>query len=179
MADASVDGEKICLGAIASPHGVRGMVRIKPFTEHPQDIASYGPVHLADGRQFELNIHGANKGLVLVKLQGVMSRDDAEALKGERIYVMRTELPQADADEVYQTDLIGLDLFDPDEGQIGRITAVYDFGAGAMFEIKPLKGKPVMVPFGGVNPIRVDDEGVHLKIDPAWLNDESEPDGNT
>lgn len=174
MANGSMDGEKVCLGAVASPHGVRGMVRIKPFTERPKDIASYGPVTLADGRSFELQVQGISKGLVLVKLEGVTSRDDAEALKGERIYVMRAQLPAPGDDEVYQGDLIGLDLHDPEKGHIGRVIAVFDFGGGAMLEVKRNEGKPVLVPFGDAHPMTIDDRGITLAVDQAWLEDEAD-----
>ncbi len=164
------DGDKICLGVITSPHGVRGMVRLKPFTEHPRDIASYGAVTLKDGRVFVLDVQGVSKGIALVKLDGVDMRDDAEALKGERIYITRAQLPKASMDEIYQEDLIGLDVHDPDKGHIGQVIAVLDFGAGELLEIQPHKGKSVVVPFGDNYPIRINDQGITLTIDDVWLN---------
>ena len=172
MAQGPADGDKVCLGAIASPHGVRGMVRVKPFTENPRDIAAYGPVVLDDGRAFTLTAQSLSKGLVMTRLEGVTTREEAEALKGERLYVTRAQLPQAAADEVYQADLIGLAAIDPDMGVVGRVTAVFDFGAGEMLEVKPLKGKPVLLPFGDDNPITIDAAGVHLAVDPVWLEDD-------
>ncbi|MCE2516893.1 MAG: 16S rRNA processing protein RimM [Alphaproteobacteria bacterium] len=173
MAQRPADGDKVCLGAIASPHGVRGMVRVKPFTENPQDIAAYGPVALEHGGSFELRVQGISKGLVMTRIDGVTSRDDAEALKGERIYVTRAQLPDAAEEEVYQSDLIGLDAIDPGLGVVGRITAVFDFGAGEMLEVKRPQGKPVLLPFGGAIPITIDDDGVHLAVDPVWLEDDT------
>lgn len=166
--------DKICLGVIAAPHGVRGLVRVKSFTERPQDIAAYGEVQFADGRKVDLSVHGLSKGFVLIKISGVDSRNQAEELKGAELYVLRKQLPEADADDVYQADLIGLDLFDSEQGRIGRITAVFDFGAGAMLEVKPKKGESVLVPFGGKNPIEIDDKGAWLKVDKVWLDDNPE-----
>jgi 16S rRNA processing protein RimM len=168
--------EKICLGVIIAPHGVRGMVRVKPFTEHPQDIAAYGAVQLDDGRQADLSIHGVNKGLVLVQIVGVSNRGEAEALKGGRIHIARSQLPEVAADEIYQADLIGLDLLDPDQGRIGTITAVFDFGGGAILEVESLAKETVLVPFGGVNPIEITAREVHLTVDPIWLKEETKPD---
>lgn len=177
MAQMPRDSERICLGAIASPHGVRGMVRVKPFTENPQDIAAYGPVLLDDGRSFDLNLHGTTKGLVMVKLMGIDSRDEAEQLKGERLYVLREQLPAPHEDEVYQADLIGLDVHDPELGLIGRVAAVFDFGAGAMVEVRRKQGKAVLLPFGDNNPITIEDGIMHLNVDPIWLEDEAKADG--
>jgi len=167
---------KVCLGAIASPHGVRGMVRIKPFTEEAENIGAYGPVSLADGRRFYLKVRGLAKGMVLASLDGISSRDEAEGLKGELIYVDRDTLPEPAAEEIYHADLIGRVLIDPSLGVIGRITGVYDFGAGSMFEVRRDKGRSVIIPFNETNPISpgMDDAGdaiVTLKVDPVWLED--------
>ena len=104
-------GQWVCLGAVAAPHGVRGLVRVS-FTDHPEDIAAYGAVILEDGRQFDLTIKGMVKGMVMTS-SGVTSRDQAEALKGERFYVDRAALPQTDDDEIYHADLIGAVVHDP------------------------------------------------------------------
>ncbi|XDZ65689.1 ribosome maturation factor RimM [Alphaproteobacteria bacterium LSUCC0684] len=167
---------KVCLGAIASPHGVRGMVRIKPFTEEAENIGAYGPVSLADGRRFSLSVRSVAKGMVLASLEGISSRDDAEGLKGELIYVDQDALPDPLAEEIYHADLIGRMLVDPSLGVIGRITGVYDFGAGSMLEVQRDKGRPVIIPFPETNPISpgMDDAGdeiVTLKVDPVWLED--------
>ena len=92
----SSSGQWVCLGAVAAPHGIRGLVRVKAFTDHPEDIAAYGAVILEDGRQFDLTIKGMVKGMVMTSFSGVTSRDHAEALKGERFYVDRAALPQTD-----------------------------------------------------------------------------------
>ena len=171
-----MDTRKVCLGAIASPHGVRGMVRIKPFTETPESIGAYGPVNLADGRKFTLVVRSVAKGMVLASLDGITSRTDAEGLKGELIYIDRDRLPETETEEIYHADLIGRNVCDPSLGVIGPIIGVYDFGAGPMLEVRRPKGKPVLIPFGDTNPITVgtgdeEDGAVTLKVDPAWLED--------
>mgnify|MGYP002651531873 CR=1 FL=1 len=89
MADGSTD---ILLGAIAGAHGVRGEVRVKTFTEDPGAIGDYGPVHTEDGRVFSLRVTKPVKGGMAAKLDGVTDRDQAEALKGTRLYVSRDAL---------------------------------------------------------------------------------------
>jgi len=166
--------QKVCLGAIASPHGVRGMVRIKPFTEEPENIGAYGPVNLADGRRFTLTVRSMAKGMVLATLDGITTREAAEELKGEQIFVDRNRLPQPEAEEIYHADLIGLEVMDPSIGVIGKITGIYDFGAGSMLEVRREKGKPVLLPFGNMSPITLETGGterVSLNIDPIWLED--------
>ena len=63
--------ERVCLGAITGAHGVRGKVKVKPFTENPDDVGSYGPVTDEAGtRSFTLQVVGWAKEQVVVRLEG-------------------------------------------------------------------------------------------------------------
>ncbi len=129
--------EKVCLGVIAGAHGVRGLVKIKSFTEAPEDIAAYGPLCDETGqRRFVIKVKGRAKGLVLAELDGVHDRDQAQALHGLQLYVERDALPRLDEDETfYQADLIGLAAEDPEGRPLGRVVAVPNFGAGDLLEV--------------------------------------------
>ena len=167
------DKHNVCLGAVAAPHGVRGLVRVKAFTDRPEDIAAYGRVFLEDGRQFDLTIKGMVKGMVMTSFSGVTSRDAAEALKGQRFYVARDRLPDPSGDDLYHADLIGAFVHDPDRGEIGQVRGVFDFGAGEMLDVKPSKGPSVMIPF--LSDAVLDDKIVTMSVDPVWLEHEKKP----
>ena len=140
--------KRVCLGVVTGPHGVQGAVRIKSFTEAAEDVARYGP--LADetgGRRFELRLIGAGKGVVIARLAGVEDRNQAEALRGLRLYLPRSALPQTDADEYYHADLLGLEAVLGDGTSVGRVRAIHDFGAGDTLELTRPGAPPVMVPF--------------------------------
>lgn len=128
---------RVCVGAIAGAHGVRGAVRLKSFTADPLDIASYGPVEDEKGeKRFRLKVIGEAKGVVIATLAGVADRDAAEALKGTRLYVARSVLPAPeDEEEFYHADLLGLRVELADGTLLGTVRAIYDFGAGDMIEL--------------------------------------------
>lgn len=140
---------RVCLGAIAGAHGVRGLVRIKPFTERPEDVAAYGPLTDEAGlRRFEIRVQGLHKGLVVAALAGVEDRDAALALRGVGLWVDRAALPEPTADEYYHADLIGLDVTATDGTRLGTVKAVHDFGAGDVIEVMLAEtGRTVMLPF--------------------------------
>ena len=129
--------ERVCLGVIAGAHGVRGLVKIKSFTEVPEDVAAYGPVtDETGGRRFTITVKGRVKGSVLAALEGVADRDQAQALHGQQLFVPRDALPVPDEEETYyQADLIGLAAEDPDGRSLGRVVAVQNFGAGDLLEV--------------------------------------------
>ena len=133
---------RACLGAFAGAHGVKGDAKIKTFTETPEGIAAYGPVETEDGkRRFTLKIVKVLKDdLVIVRAPEIGSREDAESLKGVRIYVDRAALPPPEEDEFYLDDLVGLKAFDEAGAPLGAVKAVYNFGAGDMLELKDIPG---------------------------------------
>ena len=146
----SGSSERVCVAAITGAHGVHGRVKLKTFTEVPQDVTSYGALSNEDGtEQFRiLRITGQTKGGVVVEMEGVKRREAVDALRGTRLYASRNALPELkDEDDFYHADLIGLGAYGPDGDRLGSIRAVYDFGAGDFLDIKPVKGKAVMVPF--------------------------------
>ncbi|MEQ8584393.1 MAG: ribosome maturation factor RimM [Thalassobaculaceae bacterium] len=158
---------RVCLGAITGPHGVRGLVKVKPFTEVPEDIAAYGPVENEAGtRRFTLRITGTAKGQVIVAVDGVGDRNAAEALKGQRLYVDRTALPEPDDGSFYHADLIGMAVVGPDGADLGTVTALYDFGAGDLLEFRGADGKARMLPFTEAVVPTVDLDARRMVVDP-------------
>ena len=138
---------RICLGVIVGAHGIRGAVRVKCFTDQPQDLGSYGAIQDEGGqRRFKVRVQGVSKGLALVALDGVQDRNQAEAMKGVKLYVDRSQLPAADDDEFLVADLIGCHAVSPQGQPLGRVENVFDFGAGEVLEIVGSAGA-IMVPF--------------------------------
>jgi 16S rRNA processing protein RimM len=150
------DNEKrICLGAFAGAHGVKGDAKIKSFTQEPKNIAAYGVVETEDrARKFTLKLKKIlNDGIALVSAPEIASREDAESLKGVRFYVHRNVLPKPEDDEFYLDDLVGLAAFDETGAPMGAVKAVYNFGADDLLELGDIPGvKGVrLVPFTKAN----------------------------
>ncbi len=139
----------LTLAVITGPHGIRGQVKAKPFTAFPDDILAYGPLSSKDGsRQFECTITGDAKGQLILSIKGSDSRNDADALKGTELCVPRSALPEAEDDEFYINDLVGLTVQLSDGTAHGTIKAMHNFGAGDIVEItRASDGKSEMQPF--------------------------------
>lgn len=141
---------RICLGKVVGVHGIRGIVKVKSFTDFEEDICEYGIVEDKFGtRKFELEIIGFSKGTIRVKIKGIDDRNQAEELRGTEFYISRDILNDLEEDEFYHADLIDLDvkLASSDE-IVGKVVALYDFGAGDIIEIQvKATGKKEMLPF--------------------------------
>ena len=142
--------ERICVAQIGAAHGLRGEVRLRSFTEDPMAITAYGPLESEDGtRRFEVEDLRPAKDHFVARLSGVDDRDAAERLTNVKLYVPRDRLPPVEEEETYyHADLIGLVAVTPDGAALGTVTAILNFGAGDVVEIKPAGGgEPLMVPF--------------------------------
>ena len=142
--------DRICVAQFGAAHGIRGEVRLRSFTQNPMAVTSYGPLESEDGtRRFTIEALRPAKDHFVVRLAGVGDREAAEKLTNLKLYVPRDRLPPIeDSDTFYHDDLIGLAVVTPDGAPLGTVTAVLNFGAGDLIEIKPQDGgAPLMVPF--------------------------------
>src|SRR6185369_1247446 len=88
----------------------------------------------------------AAKGGVVVRAKEVETREQAEALRGLRLYIPRDALPEPDEDEFYVADLVGMEVRSLEGDVLGRVKSVRDFGAGDLPEIQPPTGESWWLP---------------------------------
>lgn len=166
---------KILLGKIGAAHGIKGEVRITAFTQDPLAIADYNPLQ-TDRPGLEISISKARlaKTVVIATIKGITDRNAVEALNGVSLYVPRDRLEEPEDDEFYHADLIGLDVRLTDGTALGTITAVTNFGADDLLDIKLAgTGKSVFLPFtkAVVPQVRLADGFVTADPPQGWLED--------
>ncbi|MFY0690381.1 MAG: 16S rRNA processing protein RimM [Paracoccaceae bacterium] len=128
--------DRIVVGAIAGSFGVKGEVRLKSFCANPEDIASYSPLFDEQGQEFRVKITRAVKNGFAARLSGIRFKDEADALRGTKLYADRDLLPALPDDEFYHADLIGLEVLDTGGTRLGKVSAVLNHGAGDLLEIR-------------------------------------------
>lgn len=165
--------KRVCIGAFAGAHGVKGEAKVKTFTECEDGVARYGAAESEDGeRRFTLKfIRALKPGLALVAAPEIKNREDAAALAGTRLYVGRERLPPPDKDEFYIEDLVGIEAEDETGASLGRVVAAYNFGAGDVIELSGVPGvrAPAMIPFTREAAPKVDIAGGKIIIAAAAL----------
>lgn len=129
----STSTDMVVMGRIAGPYGVKGWVKVQPYTETPEGLCEYGRWWVAragnDPEEMEVldaAVHGA---AVVALLSGIESREAAASLKGGDIAVPRAALPPADENEYYWADLIGLDVVNERGEALGRVAGHFSNGA--------------------------------------------------
>jgi 16S rRNA processing protein RimM len=142
--------ERVRVARIGAAHGVRGEVKLWPFTQDPLGVADYGPLETENGTQrFEIETLRAAKDHLVVRLKGIADRNAAEALRNTDLFVSRDKLPPIDEEDTwYHADLVGMAAITPEGVPLGNVTAIHNFGAGDLLEIATTAGgEPLLLPF--------------------------------
>ena len=129
----------ILVAQVAGAFGVRGEVRLTAFTEDPLGLLGYGVLLDAFGAPtLTMRTGRAVKSAIIGEAVEIATREQAEAMRGVKLYIERSALPAPeDEDEFYLADLIGLAVVSPSGDAIGRVKFVANFGAGDLLEIAP------------------------------------------
>jgi 16S rRNA processing protein RimM len=166
MVERARDRDWVCVAVVATAHGLRGMLKLRCFTERPEDVAAYGPVYDQNGRCLELEVIGPAPGGVLARAQGVEDRCAAEALRGTELFVPRSALPELASDEFYYSDLEGMEALHPDGSRFGVVYGVANFGAGDLIEVVADDGRRISLPFTRETVPSIDLERRRLVVQP-------------
>lgn len=172
---------QIFLGQIGAAHGIKGQVRIATHTQHPEAIGTYGPLDTdRPGLTIELTKVRLHKNVVVAHVKGIADRNQAETLNGVSLFVDRQRLPDIeDEDDFYHADLIGLEARLENGVVIGKVSAIPNFGAGDLLEVRdPNSGDTFLYPFtkAVVPDIRVADGYLTIVVPLDADEGEEEPD---
>jgi 16S rRNA processing protein RimM len=166
------DGSRpVVLGRIGAPFGVRGWLKVQSYTDPLEGIARYRLWELhrgaSLGRRALLGWKRAGSGLA-VQLEGVDSREAAQALTGAEVRVERAELPPPAPGEHYWHDLIGLDAFGLQGEPLGRVAGILKLPAHPVLVLEGDRER--LVPLVPERLAGVDEEAGRLTLD--WHPDD-------
>lgn len=127
----------ICVGVISGSYGVSGEMRVKSFCAIPGDIQNYSPLTDESGTNtFALAILRPIKTGFSARMPQVASKEDADVMRGTKLFAHRDQLPSLPDDEFYHTDLIGMEVYDTGGVILGRVKTVQNNGADDMLELQ-------------------------------------------
>ncbi len=151
---ASDDGnpiDRVLVGLITRPHGIRGEVKVEVWSDVPKRFDPGRELLLAAEGRSARRVRIANsrptRGGAVVRFEGCQTREQAELLRGGRLQIPRSEVPPAPAGLYYHFDLVGCRCIDADRGDLGEVTAVVEDGGGVLLEVATEAGRTLPVPF--------------------------------
>jgi len=134
-----VTTQPVILGRISGLFGVKGWVKVYSYTEPREAVLDYDRWLLSgkNGWQEATVAEGQRHGkTVIVRINGYDDRDQAAGLIGTEIGVPRDELPEADSDHYYWSDLEGLSVVHRDGTEIGKVDHLLETGANDVMVVK-------------------------------------------
>lgn len=127
------------MGRVVAPYAVKGWLKLQTFTEYLDSLLDYPVWRLGrngqwrDYRLLDGKVHGQH---LLASLEGVDDRDAADALRGMDVAVLREEMPEADEDEYYWDELIGLEVGNIQGEALGRVVGLLETGAHDVLQVQ-------------------------------------------
>ena len=155
------------IAKIVATRGIRGEVRCQYYCDAPEVLCEFDLLYLDKGRT-EIRVEHAfpHKNLVVLKLEGVNSVEDAQKYVGKLLYLDRedAELPE---ETYFIQDVIGLTVKDADTGEVyGKVSEIYQNGAADVYSIKREDGTELMFPYIDEVVKKIDVEGGEILITP-------------
>ena len=160
--------ELIEIGQVVNTHGIRGEIKLNPWTDDLYDIEELTRLYYENGTEVEIERSRVHKNTVIIKLSGIDAIEDAEKLKGKVLFTEKTPLPDG---RYYIKDLIGLDAIENEE-KIGTLTDVLNTGANDIYEIKLNDGQKIYIPVidGVVDDVDLENNKIYISIPDGLLD---------
>lgn len=134
------------VGKIVGTHGVRGEMRVNPWSDSPDFLTAFKSLYFDEGAE-EIKVKcRPHKNIVLMTAEGVTTVEDAEKLRGKVLYINRDDVKLPEGRNFVQ-DLIGCKVLDADDKSVeyGEIKDVFKTGANDVYTVKK-DGKEYLVP---------------------------------
>ncbi len=158
------------MGRIAAPFGVKGWVKVQPYSEDPGTLMDFESWRVGRGENqmsYAVEAIQEHGNALVAKLAGVDGRDAAYALRGQEVSVARSELPPPEENEYYWSDLIGLKAINREGVELGRVESLMETGAQ---DVLVIKGKREhLIPFVAAFVGKVDLASGQIEVD--WGED--------
>ena len=134
-------------GKITGTHGLKGEVRVQPWADSPEFLTEFDELYLDNGaRKIVIISSRVHKGMLIMKIKGVDSIEDADRLRNRILYMNRDDVELEDGAYFIQ-DLIGLDVIDDDTGErLGTLADVSETGANDVYHVRTSDGREVLIP---------------------------------
>jgi 16S rRNA processing protein RimM len=160
------------VGQIVNTHGIKGEVKLNPWTDDLYDLLDLEVFYDKDGKALKVESSKVHKNVVIIKFSGINTMNDAEKMKGKTLYTEKTPLPEG---RYYIKDLIGLKAYENDE-LLGELTDVFNTGANDIYEIKTPDSKRIYLPVidGVIGDVDLENKKIFVTVPLGLLDDDYE-----
>lgn len=141
--------EYIEIGQIVNTNGLKGVVKVNPFTDDISKFESLKYIYIQlknELKKVKIEQVRYNKNQVLLKLEGIDSIEEAEKYRNFYLKTEKESQEELGEDTYYIVDLIGLDVYSDKDEYLGKIDDVFPTGSNDVYVIKDNLGKQILIP---------------------------------
>ena len=109
--------DRLVIGEVLKPQGIRGELKVKTYTDAPEDVKAFGTVYIEDKPYKILSFRVGNDGAAYMGLRGIPDRNAAELFRGKKLEGNRADAPELEEGQYYIVDVIGLSC-ETEEGEV-------------------------------------------------------------
>ena len=136
--------DRLIIAEVLKPQGIRGELKIKTFTDFPQDVKAFKTVYIDDTPYKILSFRVGNDGSAFIGLRGIPDRNSAELFRGKKLEGDRADAPDLEEGQYYIVDIIGLSCETADGEVLGTVTDISNL-ASDIYTIEKA-GKKILFP---------------------------------
>ena len=137
------------IGQIVNTFGIKGMVKIKPFTDDINRFDKLKKIYIKnkDGKkEYQIQEVKYHKNMVLMKLEGIDTVEQADLLRQSYLLVNRDDEEPLEEGVYYIVDLIGLEVYTDEGVLLGNVDDIFNTGSNDIYVVKDGKGKQILLP---------------------------------
>ena len=141
--------EYIEIGQIVNTNGLKGVVKVNPFTDDISKFEELKYVYIqlkSELKKVKIEQVRYNKNQVLLKLEGIDSIEEAEKYRNFYLKTEKESQEDLGEDTYYIVDLIGLDVYSDKNEYLGKIEDVFPTGSNDVYVVKDNLGKQILIP---------------------------------
>ena len=137
------------IGQIVNTFGIKGMVKIKPFTDDINRFDRLKKIYISNKngkKEYQIQEIKYHKNMVLMKLEGVDTPEEADALRQSYLLVDRADEEPLEEGVYYIVDLLGLEVYTDDNKLLGKVDDIFNTGSNDIYVVKDEMGKQILLP---------------------------------
>lgn len=137
------------IGQIVNTFGIKGMVKIKPFTDDIRRFDKLKKVYIKKGnnkKEYQIEEIKYHKDMVLIKFQGIENPEDANLLRESYVLIEREKEDPLEEGTFYIVDMIGLEVVTEENERLGTLEDIYNTGSNDIYVVKNELGKQILLP---------------------------------
>lgn len=137
------------IGQIVNTFGIKGMVKVKPFTENIEQFEELEKIYIKNKngkKEYKIQEVKYHKQMILIKFEGIENPEEADLLRGSYLLINRKDAKPLEEGTYYIVDLLGLEVYTDEGVLLGKVDDIFNTGSNDIYVVKDELGKQVLLP---------------------------------